>query len=182
MQHDDATGMRHGGLRTFAVKVLGRNTTARQACNTASDDVLHRDATHDTPMQHFCDTPEPTAKPAECPYTLPEGVKLVQFTRKAPPVAVTVCSVVTDIPKFVRHALAELDARLHHPVQIKAGDSVFELLSKLGDCGLELRLEWPPEPIIQTSPEGEPSKPAKPPATPDLNAHGVDITDEDVAF
>ena len=182
MQHDAATGMRHDGLRTFAVKVLERNTAARQACNTASDDVLQRDATNDTTMQHPCDTPEPTANSAECPYTLPEGVKLVQFTRKAPPVAVTVCSVVMDVPKFIRHALTELDARLHHPVQIKAGDSLFELLSKLADCGLELHLDWPPERIIGNSPEPEPAKPTKPPATPEFNAHGVDITDEDVPF
>ena len=117
-----------------------------------------------------------------CPYTLPEGVTLLSFTRKDPPVAVTVCSVVTDIPKFIGHALEELDARLHHPVQIKAGDSVFELLSKLADCGLELRLEWPPERIIGNPPESEPSKPTKLPATPELNAQGVDITDEDVPF
>jgi hypothetical protein len=59
-------------------------------------------------------------------------------------VAVTVCSVVTDVPKFIRHALDELNARLHFPVPIKAGDSVFELLSKLSDCGLELRIVPPP--------------------------------------
>jgi hypothetical protein len=59
--------------------------------------------------------------------------------------AVTVCAVVKEVPQFIRHALLELDARPHHPVQIKAGDSVFELLSKLADCGLEPHLEWPPE-------------------------------------
>ena len=59
--------------------------------------------------------------------------------------AVTVCAVLKDVPQFIRHALLELDARFHHPVQIKAGDSVFELLSKLADCGLEPHLEWPPE-------------------------------------
>ena len=118
-----------------------------------------------------------------CPYTLPDGVKVIRYTPKSPPVAVTVCSVVTDIPKFIRHALAELDARLHHPVQIKAGDSVFELLSKLADCGVELRLEWPPvSQIIENSPEPEPTKPSKLPEPPELNAHGVDITDEDIPF
>jgi hypothetical protein len=102
--------------------------------------------------------------PGTCPYTLPEGVRLVRYERKAPPVAVTVCSVVNDVPKFIGHALAELDARLHHPVQIKAGDSVFDLLSKLADCGLELRLEWPSAPTTEN-----------PPATPELNAHGEDV-------
>jgi len=117
-----------------------------------------------------------------CPYALPDGIRLVRYERKTPPVALTVFSVVNDPDKFIWHALAELKARLHHPVQIKAGDSVFELLSKLADCGLELRLEWPPERIIENPPESEPSKPSKPPATPELNAHGVDITDEDMPF
>lgn len=119
---------------------------------------------------------------AVCAYTLPEGVLLLRYERKVPPVAVTVCSVVTDPDKFIRHALAELDAGLHHPVQIKAGDWVFELLSKLADCGLELRFEWPPERIIENPVEIEPSKPSKVPATPALNSHSVDITGEDVPF
>ena len=75
----------------------------------------------------------------------PEGVRLVRYERKFGEIAVTVCSVVEDVPKFIFHALAELDARLHGPAQIKAGDSVFELLLKLADCGLELALEYPPK-------------------------------------
>ena len=125
--------------------------------------------------------PKVSKPPAACPYTLPEGVKLLRYERKTPPVAVTVCSVVNDVPKFIRHALAELNARLHHPVQIRAGDSVFELLSKLADCGLELHLEWPPERIIENSPESEPSKPTKLAETAELNPH-LEITDEDVPF
>lgn len=104
---------------------------------------------------------------------------MVRYEPKAPPVAVTVCSVVTDVEKFIQHALAELDARLHHPVQIKAGDSVFPLLSKLADCGLDLRLDWPAERIIENPPEMEPSKPSKLPAAPESNA---DITDAEVPF
>jgi hypothetical protein len=81
------------------------------------------------------------ALPAQvCPYDLPVGVRLVRYTPKKPPIAVTVCSVVTDPDKFIRHTLGELEARLHHALQIRAGDSVFEILSKLSDCGLELRL------------------------------------------
>jgi len=126
-----------------------------------------------------------------CPYALPEGVKLVRYTRKEPPVVVTVCSVVEDVPKFVQHALDELDARLHHPVQIKAGDSVFDLLSKLADCGLELRLEWPSaDEIIGQFPESEPTKPSEVPLEPDARgAVGLEadlssepITDEDLPF
>jgi hypothetical protein len=120
--------------------------------------------------------PKPASEKPEggCPYPLPVGVKLLSYAPKNPPVAVTVCSVVTDVPKFIQHALGELDARLHHPVQIKAGDSVFDLLSKLADVGLELKLEWPPEgQIMSESSESKPSKPTK---------LAVDITDEDIPF
>jgi len=135
----------------------------------------------ETPIMQGPDSAAANLK-GECPYPLPQGVKLLRYERKAPPVAVTVCSVVMDIPKFIQHALGALDARLHHPVQIKAGDSVFELLSKLADAGLELRLEWPPERIIGNPPESEPTKPAKLPEPPKLNARGVDITDADIPF
>lgn len=122
-------------------------------------------------------------RPDACPYALPEGVWLVSYTPKKPPVAVTVCSVVNDIPKFVRHALDEMDARLHNPVQIRAGDSVFELLSKLADCGLQLRLEWPPQTqIIRDSSESDPSKPTKLPEPSELNSQRIHITDEDMQF
>jgi hypothetical protein len=117
--------------------------------------------------------------PAGRPFALPEGVKLLRYEKKSPPVAVTVCSVINDVPQFIRHALAELDARLHSPVQIKAGDSVFELLSKLADCGVELHLEWPPERITENSPESEPSKPTKLAERAELNPH-LEITDEDL--
>lgn len=105
-------------------------------------------------VRQWIDLSDPaTLKPPEssgeklddCPFSLPKGVTLVRYEKKGPKVALAVYSVVEDVPKFIRHALAELDARLHSPVQIKAGDSVFLLLSKLADCGLELRLEWEPD-------------------------------------
>ena len=125
----------------------------------------------------------PSVPAAECPYCLPEGVKLVRYTQKTPPVAITVCSVVNDPDKFIRHALEELAARLHHPVQIKANDSVFELLSKLADCGLEVRIDWNPQgQIIDGFLETEPTKPSKTPEPSKLNVHGLEITDEDLPF
>jgi hypothetical protein len=119
--------------------------------------------------------------PGTCPYTLPEGVHLTRYTPKHRRVAVTVCSMVEDVPKFIGHALHELEARLRSPIQIKAGDSVFELLSKLADCGLELRLEWAPEArIIGESPETEPSKPTKLPEPPELTVPTVCEPREDI--
>jgi hypothetical protein len=81
-----------------------------------------------------------------CPYPLPEGVRLLKYQPRQPPIDITTCSVTLNPAAFIRRALAELDARLRSPVQIRAGDSVFELLQKLSACGLELRLEWPPQP------------------------------------
>jgi len=78
-----------------------------------------------------------------CPYTLPVGIDLVSFQPKTR-VAINLYSVVTDVPAFIDRALAELTARLHSPIQIRAGDGVFELLSKLAEVGLELRISWPP--------------------------------------
>jgi hypothetical protein len=87
---------------------------------------------------------------------------------------------VTDIPKFIQHALDELDARLNQPIQIRAGDSVFELVSKLADCGLEVRIEWPADgQAIEGHAEMESSKPLNPPETPKLDAQIGDITDLD---
>lgn len=67
MRQEAATLAQHGSLKTLAVGVLERNTAARQACNTAPDDVLQRDATHDATMQHSCDTPEPPSRSPQCP-------------------------------------------------------------------------------------------------------------------
>jgi hypothetical protein len=115
--------------------------------------------------------------PEACPYPLPGGVRLVRYTPKTPPIMLTVCSVVTEVDRFIRQALGELAARLHHPLQIKAGDSVFELLSKLADCGLELRLEWPPVgEMRERSQETEPTEPAEPLPEPDL--HPVDTVED----
>ena len=81
--------------------------------------------------------------PPVCP-PLPKGVRLVRYEPRTPPVGIRLVSVVNDVDKFIRHYLEELDARLHHPVQIRGGGSVFEILSKLAEAGLELAIE-PPE-------------------------------------
>jgi hypothetical protein len=83
-------------------------------------------------------------------------------------VTITVCSVVVDVDKFIRACLSDLEARLQNPVQIRAGDGVFTLLSKLAECGVELRLEWPE------------TKPATPAETAQGDAQ--EITDADIPF
>jgi hypothetical protein len=78
--------------------------------------------------------------PAVCP-PLPKGVRLVCYRPKQPPVFVAPISIVADVDKFIQVYLGELDARLNHPLQIRAGGSVFEILAKLAEVGLELAIE-----------------------------------------
>jgi hypothetical protein len=47
---------------------------------------------------------------------------------------------IIDSHKFIRTQLADLDARLNCPVQIRGGGSVFEILANLADAGLELAI------------------------------------------
>ena len=102
----------------------------------------------------FSDQPgfeEPPGVPAPptCP-PLPAGVHLVSYQPKLPPVAVQPCIVVTDVELFIIHHLAELDARLNHPLQIRAGGGVYEILFKLQEVGLDLMLE-PQNPLARSA-------------------------------
>jgi len=80
--------------------------------------------------------------PAVCP-PLPKGVRLVRYRPKEAPVFVAPISIVADVGKFIRVYLEELDAQLNHPIQIRAGGSVFEIVAKLAEVGLELAIEVP---------------------------------------
>lgn len=91
---------------------------------------------------------------------LPPGVKIVRYAPKRPPVAVAPVSVVTDIGQFIRAYLGDLESRLERPGQYFV-PPLPEILSKLADVGLELKIE------------DEPRVP---------NAHGVVITDDDLPF
>lgn len=90
--------------------------------------------------------------PSTCP-PLPKGVRLVSYKPKTPPVAIELVSVVTDVDRFLQHYLEELDARLHHPLQIRAGGSVFEILNRLAEVGLEVAIDSPQ----RGEPEGDPA-------------------------
>src|SRR5712692_4769345 len=80
--------------------------------------------------------------PSQCP-ALPLGVRVVGYEPKSPPVAIDVCSIVTDVQKFIEAELRELDARLHSPVQIHGGWGVFTILDRLTRVGLKLAIEVP---------------------------------------
>ncbi len=100
---------------------------------------------------------------AQCPYRLPDGIRLLSYSPKEPPVAVTVCSVVIDVPKFIQQTLGELDRRVNGSTPMKAGDSIQALFAKLEDCGVEVSLIYPPETpaqkrALQEVAGGEPSE------------------------
>jgi hypothetical protein len=72
---------------------------------------------------------------------LPRGVRLVRYEPKPPPIAIDVCSIVVDVERFIQTELAELDARLHSPIQIRGGWGVFTILDRLRQVGLDLEIE-----------------------------------------
>jgi hypothetical protein len=77
---------------------------------------------------------------SQCP-PLPKGIRLVRYEPKSTPVAIDVCSVVTDVSLFIQREIEELNARLHSPVQIRGGWGVFTILDRLRQAGVELALE-----------------------------------------
>lgn len=84
---------------------------------------------------------------------LPCGVRLLRYQPKAPPVTIDVCSVVVDVERFLQAELRELDARLHSPVQIRAGHGVFTILDRLRQIGVELEID-PTFEKVQTESNG----------------------------
>ena len=40
---------------------------------------------------------------------MPSGVKLLRYEPKKPPVAIDVCTIVTDVSKFIQRELRDLD-------------------------------------------------------------------------
>jgi len=86
--------------------------------------------------------PEITGIPAPptCP-PMPLGVKLLRYEPKVPPVAVDVCSVVTDISKFIETELRDLDSRLNSPWTIRGGWSVPQILDRLRQVGVEVEID-----------------------------------------
>jgi hypothetical protein len=90
---------------------------------------------------------------------LPPGVRLVSYRPKAVPFACAPVSVITNAGKFFRVYLADLARRLAKPEGYHCPPRT-DILSKLGDGGLELHVDGPDVP----------------------NVHGVTITDDDIPF
>jgi len=73
---------------------------------------------------------------------LPAGVRLVSYQPKEAPFAVAPVSIVADAGKFLRAYLRDLNWRLEHP-DGHAAPPLADILSKLGDAGLELKIGKP---------------------------------------
>jgi hypothetical protein len=82
----------------------------------------------------------PVPKVAEIP-PIPKGVRLICWDPKQSLVAIEVCSVVVDIPKFIERELRALDSRLNNPSTIHGGFSVAQMLNRLAQAGVEVELE-----------------------------------------
>jgi hypothetical protein len=82
----------------------------------------------------------PELAPSTSP-AMPKGVRLIRWELKQTPVAIDVCSVVVDIPKFIERELRALDSRLNNPWTIHGGFTVPQMLDRLAQAGLEVELE-----------------------------------------
>jgi hypothetical protein len=75
--------------------------------------------------------------------SVPLGVRVIGYFPTQPDRGVATGMKIVNLAKFIETLLADLDARLNHPVQIRGGGSVFGILAKLADIGLELAIERP---------------------------------------
>jgi hypothetical protein len=74
---------------------------------------------------------------------LPVGVQVISYASSRSDTSTQVGVKIVDRLKFIKALLADLDGRLNHPIQIRGGGSVVEILQKLADLGLELAIERP---------------------------------------
>jgi hypothetical protein len=80
-------------------------------------------------------------RPALKAPAMPQGLRLVRWEPKCSPVAIDVCSVVVDVPKFIESELRALDSRLNNPGTIRGGFTVWQMLDRLAQAGLIVELE-----------------------------------------
>jgi hypothetical protein len=73
---------------------------------------------------------------------LPAGVRVLRYEPKAVPFSVGPVSIVTNAGKFFRAYLRGLHWRVEHPNGY-AAPPLADILRKLEDAGLELRIDQP---------------------------------------
>ena len=81
------------------------------------------------------------ARPVLKAPAMPKGVRLIRWEPKTAPVAIDVCSVVVDVPRFIEGELHALESRLNNPWTIRGGFTVSQILDRLNQAGLEVELD-----------------------------------------
>jgi hypothetical protein len=81
-----------------------------------------------------------TRPPLKAP-AMPKGVRLIRWEPRLAPVAIDLCSVVVDVPKFIESELQALDSRLNNPWTIHGGFTIPQMLDRLAQVGVLVGLE-----------------------------------------
>lgn len=79
---------------------------------------------------------------------MPDGVRLVRWEPKTPPIALTAVEIVTEVPKFITITLLELKAALAGKRWLAGHRNIRELIDRLEECGVVVE-------VIQYEERGE---------------------------
>lgn len=71
---------------------------------------------------------------------MPQGVRLIKWSLKKPPVAIETCSVVTNPALFARTTLEQLRTALAHPKRW-VGWSAAQLIDRLSQVGVDVEIK-----------------------------------------
>jgi hypothetical protein len=145
-----------GELRLEGDKIRYRIPATQEAREVIT--AIRRDRDAVIAMLRDSGSKPPTLEEVEA--ALPVGVRLVSYQPKEAPFAVVPVSVVTNAGIFYRTHLRDLRARLEKPDGYQC-PSLADIMSKLADAGLELKI-------------------GKPGAF--INVHGLEISNDDLPF
>jgi hypothetical protein len=84
--------------------------------------------------------PELIAELARRP-AMPAGVRLVSWSPRKAPVQLSECLTVTDVDKFIRSTLRQVEARLSGKSWLSGGWTLSTLLDRLEACGCFVKLD-----------------------------------------
>jgi hypothetical protein len=77
----------------------------------------------------------------ETPPPMPRGVRLLKWEPKDPPIAIVHMGIVSNVPKFVAATLLQLQARLEGKDFLAGNWSLRELVDRLEQVGVEVKIE-----------------------------------------
>lgn len=77
---------------------------------------------------------------AEHALDLPSGVRLIRYEPKAAPLAITECSVVIDVPGFIRSTFEQLEFAMKGKEWLAGNRTVAELIHRLQQAGIHVEV------------------------------------------